>query len=140
MKVYLPAVITCVAVANLAQVSPADAQRCNGCVRGPIQWNQITVSPPAARMPMAYGRPMPASTPMVTQRSSYSGLHQAARPVATRVIRYGAGTAAGTYLINQGYPVVGRVVRFTRGGPTGALLWPTCVGEGCTGWKRVVFP
>lgn len=124
-------------IVPLASV-PTGAQSCTSCARGPISWNRITVRP--APGPIAYGRPMPVSTPMVVQRSPYSGMYQTVRPYGVHAVRFVAGTEVGNYLVNRGYPYVGRGVSQLRGGPVGAAFYPSCVGEGCVGWKRYLFP
>jgi hypothetical protein len=122
-------------------VPPAEAQYVYN--RGaptyrPIPWQQYR-SVPSIRVaptpyyrpaPQQYFRPMPNSTPMMVPRGSYVNYGQ----LATR----GARILGGSYVIYRGYPTIGRVI---RGGPAGILLYPSCVGEGCSSsWMGKVFP
>jgi hypothetical protein len=114
----------------IGDVTPAEAQRCYNCVRGPISWGSIRMAsqPRYVAQPRIYG-PMAGSTPMRVS-PGYRGI-----PYGW-VASHGARYAAGSYMMASGYPIAGRFVR----GAVGMYLWPSCVGEGCTGWKRYVFP
>jgi hypothetical protein len=77
-----------------------------------------------------YFGPMPNSTPMMVPRGrTYVDYGNLAKRGARAVI--------GSGVIQRGYPTVGKVI---RGGPAGTLFYPSCVGEGCSGWKGKVFP
>ena len=133
----------------LLSCQSAEAQRCNNCVRGPIQWGNIRMAPPRQQRTFAipsgsgyqaqrgvYG-PMAGSTPMVARRT---GPPVPYGNIATRAGRFVAGTKTGNYLVSKGYPVAGKVIKLGRGGPAGALFYPSCAGEGCSGWKGKIFP
>lgn len=86
-----------------------------------------------------YG-PMAGSTPMVAQPSPYrSTVSQMAGKMVTSTGRYIGGTYAAEAL-RAGYPTTSRIVSRLRGGPLGAVLWPTCAGEGCGRIQRIIFP
>lgn len=76
-----------------------------------------------------YVYPMPNSTPYMVQPSPYGGAYRAVQPYVIRGGRY----VGGSYMMQKGYPAVGKIV---RGGPVGTFFgtWlgnPGCAGEGC---------